>query len=74
MKTYRLKFFHDSDRIAYVEQKRWLFFFWLTPYLCGNFGTGFYTGYRLLGGNNYCWKESSPFGNGEHKEVMAYYD
>ncbi len=75
MKNFRLKCFIVDGQVKYVEQKRWLFFFWLTPYLCGNFGTGFYTSYWLSGGDNYCWYETSGVKTEpENEKVVAYYD
>lgn len=64
-----------DGRPEYIEQKRWFLFFWLTPYLCGNFIDGFYTSYWLFGGRQYSWKDHNPYGGKpEHKKVMAYYD
>ncbi len=75
MKTYRLKCFIVDGQVKFVEQKRWFLFFWLTPYLQGNLGTGYYTAYRLFGGDNYSWHETCGVKSKiENGKVMSYYD
>jgi len=60
MKKFRIKVFDNTDGSPmYVLQKRWLLFFWLTPYLAGNFRTGFYDDYRLFSyGQQFSWYEN----------------
>lgn len=75
MKTYRLKCFIVDGQVKYVQQKRWLLFFWLTPYLRGNFVDGFYDAMRLFGGEDYSWYETSGVKvEPENGKVVAYYD
>ncbi len=74
MKSRRLKCFIVDGQVKYVEQKRWGFVFWLTPYLAGSFMEGFDHVWRFFG-EGYSWYDHNPYGGiPEHKKVMRYYD